>query len=94
MLVFADNTFVTCNDFPDTDWTENIDGAPKPEYVIDDNSDFARIIMQNYPNIKITGENGVITAVDVTEPVVVDVITQDDINVDFDYRLSCLELGL
>lgn len=94
MLVYSDNTYVTCSDYPDTDWTANIEEARKPAYVISDDSDFARVIMQNYPNIKIIGENGVITAVEVTEPIVEDIITQDDINVDFDYRLSCLELGL
>ena len=59
MIIFEDKGFQTNSLFPNEDWTG------KAKYVVDDNSELARKIIQLYPNYDFVVENGIL--VDVIE---------------------------
>ena len=67
-----------------------------------DNADTEGIPVKNIPDgVELlkwcyTAEKGFYENPDYTPPIIPeeDTITQDDYNMDFDFRLSCLELGL
>lgn len=53
MIIYNDKSFVTCSDYPDTDWLDNAD------YVVPDGSELAEKIKALYPYFDfVTDENG------------------------------------
>ncbi len=53
MIIFEDKGFQTHSLYPNTDWTDNAN------YVVDDNSELAKKIIQLYPNYDfVTDEQG------------------------------------
>lgn len=57
MIIFENKGFQTHSLYPNTDWTD------KALYVVDDNSDIAKKIIQLYPNYDFVVENGVLVDV-------------------------------
>ena len=53
MIIYNDKSFVTCSDYPDTDWIGNAD------YVVPDGLELAEKIKAFYPHYDfVTDENG------------------------------------
>ena len=72
MVVFKNKQFVKCEEFPDTDFTGNAD------WVLDDNdpkeAGLEELIIAFYPNFDIiTDNNGKISDIVATEPVIKEV---------------------
>lgn len=94
MIVRKDKSFVKMGLYPDSDWLGDAD------WVLDDNSqqELEDKIASLYPNFDfVTDENGQLIDVTATEPLTEsepEEPTQDEINLDFDYRITCLELGI
>ena len=89
MIIYEDGAFVTDNDYPDTDFS-----GGRAKYVIPDGSELAAKVFAYFPHYKII-EDGSGGVADVAKTEQDDYTpTQEDYNLDFDYRLSCLELGL
>ena len=84
-----DKGFQTRSDKPNSNW------MGEGWLVVEDGSELANKIMRLAPYVELVIENEVLVDVIETErPEPEVVITQDEINVDFDYRLCMLELGL
>lgn len=77
---------------PNENWT----GDNERYYVVDSNSEFAKKIRENAPFIDfVTDEAGNLIDVTLTEkPVVEYEPTTEDMLLEMDYRLTCVELGL
>lgn len=94
MVIFKNKTFTRCADYPDTDFVGNAD------WVLDDNdpgdANLEKKIISNYPNFEfVLDDEGKLVDITPTEPIPKPYIpTQDEYNMNFDFRLSCLELGL
>ena len=71
MIILEDNSFITSSDFPDTDWT----GSAK--YVIPDGSEFAKKILDYYPNYKLIYDDNIIVDVIKIEPE----MTEEELNI-------------
>lgn len=78
MIVRKDKSFLKCSDYPDTDWIGDAD------YILNDNdpkdAGLGELIMAMYPNFDIVEEDGHITDIIATEPIVKEVIPDPPTN--------------
>jgi hypothetical protein len=83
------------NDKPFENWT----GDNEKYYLVDSRSELAKKIRSNAPYFEpITDETGQLVDITPTErpepEPEIEEPAQDEINLDFDFRITCLELGL
>lgn len=83
------------SDKPFENWT----GDNEKYYLVDSRSELAEKIRSNAPYFEpITDETGQLVDITPTErpepEPEIEEPTQDEINLDFDFRITCLELGL
>ena len=64
MIIFANGTWQTRSDCPDSNWLADDPAAEQPQYVIDDDSDIAKQIRSAPLSTVITDENGSITGIE------------------------------
>lgn len=90
MVLYSDKRFITNSEHPNDDWIGNAD------WVIPDWSELAKKIKGLYPNFDfVFNESGKpVDAIEIIVPAPEEPIPQEEINLDFDFRLACLELGL
>lgn len=93
MIVKKDTkSYVERYDKPDTNWTNNFEKY----WLVDSNTELAEKIRNNAPFFDPVVEDDNLVDIIPTErpepeP---EEPTQDEINLDFDFRITCLELGL
>lgn len=95
MIVYKDKTFEKWSEHTNGDWKGDAD------WVLNDNTqqELEDKIINNYPYFDfVIDADGRLIDVKPTErppePDPEPVISQDEYNMDFDFRLSCLELGI
>ena len=64
MIIFANGTWQTRSDCPDSNWLADDPAAEQPQYVIDDDSDIAKQIRSAPLSTVITDEDGSITGIE------------------------------
>lgn len=89
MIVYNDKSFVTCSDYPDTDWPDNAD------YVVPDGSEIAKKIKSLYPHYDfVTDENGQLIDVEEMPHEETEPLPEPPTNAELAEQVTALQMAL